>query len=362
MAPSAAATSGASTASSAAAPSGATTAEGVAKANLAPYTGHPSAFPVDKPLMHKPAAGTTFSYLQCVTPICALFGNILKGPTGALGVKLTVTKAGASAQSLQTAMSSIIAGKPAAVLIPAADPVQFRQGMSDLASNSIPVISQGVVDTAQFPAIKASILGQKATTLAGKLLADWVFLRNGDKPSVFYAVPELSFSSYIQSGYKDEMAARCPSCAVRYEKLPIATLGNTAPTTVTSDLQRHPETKTVVFASEEAAGGLPAALKVAGITVDTVGFAPDPAVLGYIKAGQITAGLGYDVVTSTWVQVDEAARLIAHEPLTTAEAADENVMQMLEKSDITFDPSHGYSGYPDVGARFGKLWSGSSAG
>ncbi len=361
---------GASSAGGSASGSGTATAGGegisaaalaTAKANLAPYTGHPSAFPVDKPLLKKPAAGTKFSFLQCSTPICALFAKIIQGPTHALGVELTVTKAGPSAQALQTAVSSIVAGNPAAVLIPAADPVQYRQGMQDLADKGIPVVSQGVVDGAQFPAIKASILSDKATTLAGKLLADWVVQRNGTKPSVFYSVPELSFSTFIAEGYKKEMASLCPSCVVRYEKLPITTIGSTAPTAITSDLQKHPETKTVVFASLEAAGGLPAAMKVAGLTADTVGFAPDPAVLGYIKSGDITAGLGYDTVTSTWVQVDIAARLIAGEPLTAAEMADENVMQMLEKGDITFDPSHGYSGYPDIAERFAKLWPSSAS-
>ena len=31
-------------------------------------------------------------------------------------------------------------------------------------------------------------------------------------------------------------------------------------------------------------------------------------------------------------------------------------MQMLEPSDVTFDPSKGYTGYPDFPQRFAKLW------
>ena len=139
-------------------------------------------------------------------------------------------------------------------------------------------------------------------------------------------------------------------------QVPVATIGNKAPQIVVSDLQAHPDTKTAVFSSEEAATGLPAALKVAGVTVDTVGFAPDPAVLGYIKNGDITAGLGFDIRTSAWVQLDMVARLLTGQALTTQEAADPSVMQMLERKDVSFDPSHGYNGYPDVGDRFAKLW------
>ncbi len=329
-----------------------------AKSDLAPYTGHPSPFPVDVPLKTKPPAGTKLAFLQCPTPICALFAQLAQGAAKTLGVPLTVTKAGASAQSLQEAMSSIIAQNPSAVLVPASDPVQFRPAMQTLLSKKIPVVSQGVVDTAQFPGIKGVILGAAAAGLAGKLLADWVVLRNGTKPSVFYNTPELTFSTLIQNGYEKQVQKLCPSCKVRVVKLPLATIGNTAPASVTSDLQAHPETKTAVFGTEEAADGVPPALKVAGIKVDAIGFAPDPEVLGYIKAGEITAGLGYDTLTSTWVQVDEAARLLTGEPLTAAEKTDEkNVMQILEQKDITFDPTHGYTGYPDTPKRFAKLWS-----
>ena len=351
-------TSTAAGASSAAAGGITPAALAIATQDLAPYTGHPSAFPVDVPLAAKPAAGTKLAFLQCVTPICALLAQLAQGAAQTLGVPLTVTKAGASAQSLQDAMSSIIAQKPSAVLLPASDPVQFRDEMAQLDTQKIPVVSQGIVDTEQFPAIKGVILGSTAATLAGRLLADWVVTRNGDKPSVFYNTPELTFSGLIQSGYQTQMSKLCPSCQVRYVKLPVATIGSTAPSTVTSDLQSHPDTKTAVFGTEEAADGVPPALNVAGIKVDTVGFAPDPEVLGYIKAGSITAGLGYDTLTSTWVQLDEVARLLTRQNLTSAEKADENVMQILEQKDITFDPSHGYAGYPDTPKRFAALWAG----
>ena len=327
-----------------------------ATANLAPYTGHPSAFPVDEALTKKLGASSRLAFLQCSTPICALIGNMVGQAAGAMGVPVSVTKASPSAQSLQEAMSSIIAAKPQGVLIPATDPVQFRDPMAQLAKLGVPVVSQGVVNAKDFPAIKGSILGEGTAVKVGTLLADWTVKRNGTQPSALYATPELSFTKFIQQGYIDEMKALCPACKVRVVQVPISTIGNKAPQIVVSDLQAHPDTKTVVFASEEAATGLPAALKVAGIKVDTVGFAPDPAVLGYIKNGDITAGLGFDIRTSAWVQLDMTARLLTGQALTKQEAADPSVMQMLEQKDVTFDPSHGFNGYPDVADRFAKLW------
>jgi len=326
-----------------------------ANANLEPYTGHPSAFPVAEPLAKKLPAGTTFAFLQCSTPVCAQLAATAQQAATAVGAKLTVTRAGASAQALQQAMSSIIAARPAAVLIPAADPVQYRDQMAQLQAAGIPVVSQGVVDGDQFAAVKGSVLGKTAAGEAGKLLADWTAVHNGGQPSVFYTVPELSFSAFILSGYQDEMKRLCPSCPVRVVKIPVGTVGNTAPSTIVADLRSHPETKVAVAGAEEIYEGLPAAMNVAGLNLTMTGFAPDTAVLGYIKNGQIDSGLGYDNVTSTWVQVDMAARLVTGQPLTEPERNDQLVYQVLGKNDIT-DASRPYSGYPDVSDRFAKLW------
>ena len=43
-----------------------------ATANLDPYTGHPSSFPVDEPLTKRLGPETKLAFLQCSTPICAL--------------------------------------------------------------------------------------------------------------------------------------------------------------------------------------------------------------------------------------------------------------------------------------------------
>jgi ribose transport system substrate-binding protein len=355
-----AATNSATTSSPVADPRGITqAARDEAATNLAPYTGHPNAFPVDVPLAKKPPAGTELAFLQCSDPICALFAQLIVPAAQAMGVHVTVTKGGASAQSLQQAMDSIIAEKPAAVLLPAVDPVAFRSEMDRLTSMGIPVISQGIADTSGFSAIKGVIFGAAADTLAGKLLADWLVSHNGAEPSVFYSTSALTFNSYLENGFKTEMAALCPSCQVRYVEVPVTTIGNTAPTLVTNDLRAHPETQTAVFATEEAADGLPAALKVAGINKDIIGFAPDPEVLGYIKAGTITAGLGYDALTSTWTQIDEAARILSGQGLTPSESSDAVVFQMLQQKDVTFDPTKGFTGYLDGPQRFATLWSGS---
>jgi ribose transport system substrate-binding protein len=86
---------------------------GQASAAIAPYVGHPSAFPATVALSKRPAAGSTFIYLQCSTPICAQIGQVLHGPTAALGVTLRTINAGSTATSSQAAAAAAGGGRPA---------------------------------------------------------------------------------------------------------------------------------------------------------------------------------------------------------------------------------------------------------
>jgi len=93
------------------------------------------------------------------------------------------------------------------------------------------------------------------------------------------------------------------------------------------------------------ASGLPAALKAAGLSPTTIGYAPTPGSLQDIEDGKITAGLGVDFPVALWMAVDVAARLVLGEALTPGEQAGSAPEQLLEQKDITFDPSKGWTGY-----------------
>ena len=331
---------------------------GIAKANLRLYGSGPSSFPITQALTARPKPGTVFAYMQCSTPNCAQSAVIMNKAATELGVQLKVVPAGASASAVQQAMDSIVSLHPAAVLIPAGEPQEFSQQLATLAAKGIPVVSSGNLDTSRFPAIKANLGAASSYAQAGTLLADWTLTHSGDSPSVFYLTPEVSFSASIQAGFKSEMAKLCPTCQVRYVPVSLTTFGNTAPTSVVRDLQSHPSTRTAVFALASAAAGLPAALKVAGIKVSTVGFAPPSAELSYIKAGQLTAGLGLDSTMNNWAQVDAAARLVAGDPLPSYEQNGRILLDVLNSANIsTLDIAMGYTAFPDINQRFAKLWA-----
>jgi ribose transport system substrate-binding protein len=328
-----------------------------ARAAIAPYIGKPSAFPVDRPLAKGLPRGSKLAFLQCVTPFCALLGQLHGMGAKVMGTEVQVVKATGSTDSIQTALSTIAAERPAALLLPAVNLGALGESLTKLADAGIPVAGAGVMG-GKPQGIDAPMNGPYTISLGGRILADWAIVNGATKADIaFYGVPELDFSKVETAAFRGEIAKHCPTCKVRYVDIPVATIGNTAPSRVVSDLQSHPGTKVAVFASLESAIGLPAALRTAGIKVKTNGFAPTPSNLQDIKTGGLDAAIGLDAGVLAFSQMDAAVRLATGQPLTAAETTGAVPIQLLTKRDITFDVSHGWTGYPDFQQRFAKLWA-----
>ncbi|HUA03186.1 MAG TPA: substrate-binding domain-containing protein [Solirubrobacteraceae bacterium] len=313
---------------------------------------------MDQPLTKRPAAGATLAYLQCSAVTCGVLAQVLGGVSKTLGVKLHIVSTGASVSDEVTAMNSIIASKPAIVVLPglAAQPICAQ--MKQLSAQGAAVATLGMDNVSQC-GVKAAINGESSAELGGRLLADWVVMQKGSKANVvFYYTPELSFSPFEQHAFQAQLTKLCPSCTARFVDLPLAGYGTSAPGTVVSDLQSHPQTNVALFVSEEAASGLPAAMKTAGLThVLTNGWGPEPANLQDIKSGGLTGGVGVDVVTMTWEAVDAAARIATGQALTAGEQQGIPPTQLLAQKDITFNPATGFLPYPNVAQRFATLWA-----
>jgi len=274
-----------------------------------------------------------------------------------MGVKLRVVKAGASADSVQGAMNTIVGNKPTGVVLPAVEPDIINNQLRTLDGSKTPVVSNGIMQHEKY-GIDAAIFNTETATRSGALIADWIVARKGAKANVaFQLTPELSFGRYIKDAFGAEMKKLCAGCKVRYVTLPVGTIGNTAPSRVVSDLQSHPDTNVVAFSTLEAAVGLPTAMKTAGLKTDVTGFGPNPANLQDMKNGGITSGVGLDLPVMLWTQMDAVARLASGQPLTKGESGGIPPLQFLEQKDITFDPQRGWTGYPDFQQRFQKLWN-----
>lgn len=331
---------------------------GVAEAKeiVAPYISKPSPFPVTEKLKEVPK-GDEIDYVDCGTPICALFWEILQPAAQTMGVKLERIKAGSAANTVASAFDTVIAKEPAAVIVGSVTMELWSKQLKELQEKEIPVVTTGISDTEKF-GIESPQASNHSSELEGKLMAAYVVgeMAGEEANAVFYETPELSFTTVIGEVFTEEIENLCPSCSVRTAKVGIEELGNTAPNTVVSDLQANPETNVAVFGTAEIEAGLPTALKAAGIEVETLGSSPGPAELQYLKEGKSTAVLGFDLPVLTWTLLDQAAREIAGQELTGPQAEGLSVYQFLRKEDVQYDVSKGWSGYPNFAEMFAELW------
>jgi ribose transport system substrate-binding protein len=326
-----------------------------AAAAIAPYVGKPSAFPVTAKLAKIPK-GATVDYMDCGTPVCALFFTLLQPAAKAMGVTLDRVKAGQAANTVSAAFGTAVTQKPAAVITTAINVQLWADELKKLQAEKIPVITTGITGLASYN-VQAPQAAEAQAMVWGKLMADYVAAKFGAKSNVvFYEIPELPFTLISEAAFKSELTKVCPGCAMRTSSIAAATIGNSAPSTVVSDLQANPNTTVAVFSSDEAETGVPAALQGAGIKVKTIGAVPTPVNLQYVKEGKETATLGYDLPVASWELIDQAAREIAGQKLSGPAAQGLGVVQFLTQKDITFNPAMGWTGYPDFAARFTKLW------
>ncbi|MBP0456453.1 sugar ABC transporter substrate-binding protein [Streptomyces montanisoli] len=308
-------------------------------------------------LMRRLPKGEKFVYLRCSTPVCAAVGAYVRQAVKTLGGTFAVVNTGSTARTAQTAASRLRALRPDAVLLGATDPALFGGALKKLAGSGVKLVSLQIDKDVKQYGITFNYLGPELSRLNGKLLADWVIAKKGAKAkAVLYTLPALDLSAPVQKAFQDEMRENCASCKVRVVPIDVSTIGATAPRTIVTDLRSHTDTKTAVFVSLSAAAGLPTAMKAAGLSVTTVGFAPTAGNLQDIKDGSLTVALDIDFRVSTWTAVDAAARLIEGEPPTASEQAGSVTEQFLEQKDIAFDPAGGWSAFPDCTQRFAKLW------
>lgn len=326
-----------------------------AKKAIQPYIGQPSPFPVTEPLKKRPK-GELVSSVFCGTPYCALIQEFAKEAGETLGVDVSNIKSGASASAVSSAFDTAVAQNPAAVITGGNDIELWQNQLKTLQAEETPVVTVSEMKAEEY-GLNPSVNGPAEFDRDGKLMADYVVAEFGTESDVvFYGVPELPFTPVLEGAFNEELATKCPTCKVRSVEVPVETIGNTAPTRVVSDLQQHPETNVAVFGTDEVQIGLPAALKAAGIEIKTLGYGATPTNLQYLEEGKETAVLSNDPLMLGWTAIDEAARLMTGQEPSGPEAEGLNVIQFLRPEDITFDPSKGWTGYPDYKERFEKLW------
>lgn len=326
-----------------------------AKKVIAPYIGKPSPFPVSEKLKEVPT-DAKIAYMNCGAPVCAIFYEGMSAAAKTMGVEVVNIKAGTAANTVASAFDTAVTGDFQAVVVTAIPIELWSKQLKELQANEVPVITTGVTGTEPY-GVESPQVAEPMDAFMGELMANYAIAEFSPSTNyVYYNVPELPFSNLIEEKVKEVLSEKCPECSLRTAKVPVAQLGNTAPNTVVSDLQANPETEVAILSTEEIGIGLAPALRTAGIEVKTIGQTPTPPNLEALKKGEQTSALGVDIAVLSWTLLDQAAREIIGQPLSGSEAEGISVVQFLTPEDITFDPSKGWTGYPEFPEKFAGLW------
>ncbi len=340
-------------------PEGSSEAVEAANAFLAPWTGGAEAgLLIDEPLSQPIAEGTRVVYLDVGTPVSAVMWANLQAPAELLGLELERVQTGRDAQSINSAMNTVVELAPDGVINITLDPIFFESQIEQLDAAGIPIASGSVMNTTEF-GLPEAFNGPDWMTLNGEALGAAAVARSGGANElVFYNVPEFPFSEYELAGAQERIAALCPECTVRVVDIPIAELGSTAADRIVSDLQANPDTGYFMASVDEVQIGLPQKLALAGIDVDGIAMWPAPPNYEQIAAGEQDATLGVDLNLMMWTVLDQLLREINGQEYSwpDVETRAAALTQIVDGENAPADPVGGYLAIADYQEQFAENW------
>jgi ribose transport system substrate-binding protein len=286
-----------------------------------------------------------------------MWGN-LQAPAELLGLKLDRVEVGRDAQSINTAMNSVVELKPDGIINITLDPIFFEPQIAQLDELGIPIASGSVMNTVEF-GLPEAFNGPEWMKANGKALAAAAVSRSGGASEyVFYNIPEFPFSPLELEGAKAELAELCPDCTLREVDIPVAELGSTAADRVVSDLQANPQTQYFISAVDEVQIGLPQKLSLAGIDVTGIGMWTAPPNYEQIAAGDEDATLSVDLSLMMWTVLDQLLREMQGQSYEWPDAATSaaTLTRITDEGNVPEDPVVGYVAIPDYQDRFAANW------
>ena len=313
---------------------------------------------IDTPLSAPIPAGTRIAFLDVGTPVAAVMWEILQPIVELTGITLDRVATGSDAQSINSAMNSVVESNYDGIINITLDPIFFAPQLQQLKDNGVPIASGSVMDTVE-NGMPEAFNGPDWMTSEGEALAASAIVRtNGEvNDFVLYTIPEFPFAQFQVDGFQSKLTELCPDCVLRVVDIPIATLGSTSADQVVSDLQAHPETGYFVAIADEGTVGLPAKLDLAGITVKGLGTWAIPPNLQQVADGSQDATFPVDFNLMMWTVTDQLFREILGDDYQWPDAQTRayTLATLLTEDNASEYPA-GYAAIPDMQDQFAALW------
>ncbi|WP_440707920.1 sugar ABC transporter substrate-binding protein [Herbiconiux sp. YIM B11900] len=310
-----------------------------------------------EPLPEPVSADTTVVFLNNDTAVAGIMYSSMELAAAAAGVNLVNVSTGTDAQSINTALNSVVEMAPDAVISVAIDATFFQDQLKQLEAKGIPVVYASQPNAEDF-GLDDTLGGLNASLVNGQVLAAGAvaFTCGTGNDFVFYNVPELGFAAIQLQAAQDYLKELCADCTLRV--VDISIIDPSPADKIVSDLQSHPETDYFITPVDQYQIGLGEKANLAGLT-NAYGFGQSslPPNIQQLSDGLQSAGFAVDLNMFMWLLLDEAFRKAqgVYEPYTDWEAVNRAVSLVLTPANAG-QFVDGFQAYPGMEADFKTLW------
>ena len=322
------------------------------------YQTEPDRLVVTEPLPEPIDPGTTVAFLNNGTAVAGLMWSFIEPAAQAAGVQISNVSTGADAQSINSALNTVVETAPDIVLGVGLDPSFYIDQLGVLEEQGTVIVSASITNAEDFGLLD-SFGGRGASEENGRVLAAAAVSRTCGvgQEFVFYHVPEFPFSHVQLAATQEFLPEICEDCNLRVVELPVATLDTTAADAVISDLQAHPETQYFVTPADQIQIGMQSKQELAGIDVHGMGQSSLPPNVEQIANGLQDAGFAVDFDMFMWLLIDEGIRRHQGADVSYDDWATMNpLLSQVLTAENADDYKEGFVAYPGFKDKFLELW------
>ncbi|QBE49065.1 sugar ABC transporter substrate-binding protein [Leucobacter triazinivorans] len=252
--------------------------------------------------------GTTVAFLNNDTPVASLMYENMVLAAEAAGVELQNVSTGTDAQSINSALNSVVESDPDILISTSVDAVFFQDQLTQLQEQGTSIVYASQMNAEEY-GLDDTLGGYNGSLVNGELLAASAiaFTCGTGTDFVYYNIPELSFSAVVQGALEEKLAELCADCTLRV--VDISILESSPADAIVSDLQANPDTDFFVTTGDQFQIGLQEKAELAGLT-NAVGLGQGslPQNIQQTVDGQQIAAHAVDFSMFMWALLDEGLR------------------------------------------------------
>jgi ribose transport system substrate-binding protein len=336
-----------------------------AQATVEQYSKTPASINITTPLSKKPATGKKIIVVESSEPTSLKTDAGFKEAASALGWSVSIVPEGTGPEDPAKAFGQAIDAKPDAIFI-SGNPLSTMRSQVDRAKQQHIIVIQsdaGEPAGQDGTVYRLSLDDFNQTGLWGKMIADYVAVK-GSKHALLVDLSLYPILHAFTTSAQNELKQVSPSTKTDVMDVQIKDfIAGKVPSTIVSEVQRHPDIDFVVLSLGDMATGLGAALRGAGLSKVRVGgeSAGTPNLQG-LRSKEQTVYTGFADLIHGWRRADAAARIFNGDSLGPNNNS-KLPTQLLTQDNIgsaVLDQNGDYIGVKDFREQYKALWKLSS--